>query len=226
MVVLKDLTEDERNTVYVMSGRTPTELSQLFSGLPALGLIAENGCFIKHSGATEWTDVADKEATEHWKESVEGIMKYYQERTPGSWIEQRNCSIIFHYKLADDSETAARQATDCAAHINDACEEQRVHAILFEGSVIVEPMDLNKGTAADSVYTNLKKTKDIDFMMVAGDGREDECIFRWANDLARNKSIKNVTTVSLGARNTEAATTLTQGVTGKSCMIKMVKSQV
>lgn len=50
--------------------------------------------------------------------------------------------------------------------------------------------------------------------MVVGDGRDDEVAFRWANELQENKTIKNVTTVSVGSRNTEAGFTLTQGVTG------------
>lgn len=52
--------------------------------------------------------------------------------------------------------------------------------------------------------------------MVAGDGRDDEVIFRWANELQREGTVKNVTTVCLGSRNTEAGCTLTQGVTGMS----------
>ena len=54
----------------------------------------------------------------------------------------------------------------------------------------------------------------VDFLMVVGDGRDDEVIFRWANDLSAEKAVKNVSTVSLGSRNTEAGATLTQGVTG------------
>jgi trehalose 6-phosphate synthase/phosphatase len=119
--------------VYVMSGRTPEELDQLFKRVPGLGLIAENGCFLKEFGSTKWIEMADLEKMRSWKESVEGIMRYYQERTPGSWIETRNCSIIFHYKNAEDPEAASRQAGDCASHINDACEEQRVRAIPTEG---------------------------------------------------------------------------------------------
>ena len=56
----------------------------------------------------------------------------------------------------------------------------------------------------------------IDFLMVVGDGREDEVIFRWANELGKDKVVTNVTTVSLGSRNTEAGCTLTQGVSGMS----------
>ena len=48
----------------------------------------------------------------------------------------------------------------------------------------------------------------------AGDDREDEIIFRWANELARADAIASVFTVSVGKRNTEACATLTQGTTG------------
>jgi hypothetical protein len=58
--------------------------------------------------------------------------------------------------------------------------------------------------------------------MVAGDGRDDEVIFRWANELGTNKTVQNVTTVSLGSRNTEAGWTLTQGVTGMLLLLDEV----
>jgi trehalose-phosphatase len=219
--VLNDILADERNVVYVMSGRTPEELDRLFKRVPTLGLIAENGCFLKESGTNEWVEMADPTKMKSWKDSVEGIMRYYQERTPGSWIESRHCSLLLHYKNAEDPESAARQAGDCASHINDACEEQRVRAIPIDGAVVVEPMDWSKGTAATQIFTELKRKNIdeggkpmIDFLMVAGDGREDEVIFRWANELGKSGAVKHVTTVSLGGRNTEATCTLTQGVTG------------
>lgn len=131
--VLNDILQDERNTVYVMSGRKPEDLDQLFKRCPDLGLIAENGCFLKSFGSSEWQSLADPVMMHSWKSSVEGILEYYKERTPGSWIETRHCSLIFHYKNAEDFESAGRQAGDCASHINDACEGQRVRAIPLEG---------------------------------------------------------------------------------------------
>lgn len=132
---MNDILADERNTVYVMSGRQPEELDRLFKRVPGLGLIAENGCFLKKAGSLEWAEMADPEKMQQWQDSVEGIMQYYQERTPGSWIEHRHCSLIFHYKSCEDQESASRQAGDCASHINDACEEQRVKAIPVEGKL-------------------------------------------------------------------------------------------
>jgi trehalose 6-phosphate synthase/phosphatase len=120
-----------------MSGRQPEELDRLFKRVPNLGLIAENGCFIKEFGYSKWKEMPDPEKMRAWQESVEGTMRYYQERTPGSWIEKRHCSLIFHYKDADDFESASRQAGDCASHINDACEKQRVRAIPVDGTFIL-----------------------------------------------------------------------------------------
>ena len=220
--VLNDLLLDERNTIYVMSGRRPEELDRLFRRVTNLGLIAENGCFLKDCGSDSWTEMADAKQIRLWKESVKNILDYYLERTPGAEVEERRCSLIFHYKSAEDYETAARLAADCASHINDSCEAQRVHAIPLDGSVVVEPIDWTKSTAAQKVFENLKLSmapneqhKDpVDFLMVVGDGREDEKVFRWANALGDDGTIKDVVTVSLGNRSTEAGATLTQGVSG------------
>lgn len=241
---LNDLLQDSRNIVYVMSGRQPEDLDRLFKRVPNLGLIAENGCFLKHFGTNKWLELPDPAKMQAWQDSVEGTLQYYHERTPGSWIETRHCSIIFHYMNCEDQETASRQAGDCANHINIACEEQRIRAIPIEGTsrpssslssgadlavphagaVIVEPIDWSKGTAATQIFAGLEKDmapnlgydSPVDFLMVAGNGRDDEVIFRWANELEKAKTVKHVTTVSLGSRNTEAGYTLTQGVTGMS----------
>ena len=230
--VLNDLLLDDRNTVYVMSGRRPEELDRLFRRVPNLGLIAENGCFLKDCGSDAWTEMSDPEHTRAWKESVKGILNYYLERTPGAEIEERRCSLIFHYKSAEKWDHAVSQASDCASHINDACEEQRVHAITADGSIIVEPVDWTKSTASEKIFEDLKahmppddKHKQaVDFLMVVGDGREDEKVFRWANNLGEEKLVKDVITVSLGNRNTEASATMTQGVSGVLMVLSRLAS--
>ena len=55
-----------------------------------------------------------------------------------------------------------------------------------------------------------------DFMMVCGDSRDDERLFRWANEKSDEEVIKNVISLYVGSKpTTEATTTLTQGVVGK-----------
>lgn len=220
--VLNDLVEDPRNMVYIMSARRPQELDRLFRLVPNLGLIAENGCFVKNVGSNLWAELADRASVAAWKESVKAILNYYLERTPGAEIEERHCSLIFHYKDAEDFAMAERQASDWTGHINESCEDQRVHATQLENAVVVESIDWTKHTAATEVYKEhvenapyADKAGPIDFMLVIGDGREDEKVFTWANGLGQEKAVNKVVTVGLSSRNTEATATLTQGVSGK-----------
>ncbi|MCJ1477992.1 hypothetical protein MMC13_006667 [Lambiella insularis] len=218
--VLNNLAYDERNIVYIMSGRPPEVLDRLFRGIPQLGLIGENGCFLKEYGTESWIDMANVDKAMAWKKSVVKILEYYKDRTEGSWIEERHCSMLFHYSAAIDLAGATRQAGECANHINDACRDQRVHAVIVDGELQIESLECTKGTAATRIFQGLKRKsqsiggKPPEFLMVAGNGRDDEYIYRWANQLAKDGVVRDVTTVSVSSRNTEAMATLTQGVNG------------
>lgn len=216
--MINDLMDDDRNTIYVMSGRRPEELEQLFRLVPNLGLIAENGCFIRKVGQSRWIEMADREKVTCWKESVKNILQYYLERTAGAELEDKSCSLVFHYKNAEDFATAERQASDWTGHINESCEKQRVHATQLDDCVIAEPIDWTKDIAAAKIFNDHVKEGNsaFDFVMVIGDGREDEKVFRWANTFKLTKTVRYPITVSVGTRNTEASATLTQGVSGKS----------
>ncbi|EME39235.1 glycosyltransferase family 20 protein [Dothistroma septosporum NZE10] len=217
---LNDLITDPRNIVYVMSGRKPEELENHFRTLPRAGLIAENGCFVREYGIdnNEWTPFVDLKEVAKWKEQVKGILSYYEERVEGSYLEERHCSISLRYEKAGDQEAALRQAAECADQINDSCRGLDIHAVPIKQAIIIEQQLLTKGTAAKHVYElieqNSKKLQKPDFMMVAGDDREDEHIFKWANQLGKDGKVKDVYTVTVGKRNTLASATLTQGSTG------------
>ena len=215
---LNEIILDDKNMVYVMSGRTPEELERLFSRVPGLGLIAENGCFVKESDQDDWISFPDLSKIDQWKTSVKQILQYYLERIDGSEMDERHCSLRFNYARADDVDAAARQAGDCANHINDACGSQRVHAVPIDKAVLIESTEWSKGSAAEHIFDRLRQKADsngaVDFLMVAGDDREDEAIFRWANGLASEGVVRDVTTVSVGKRSTEAMATLTQGTSG------------
>jgi trehalose-phosphatase len=215
--VLNDLIHDPKNTVYVMSARMPEEMERLFRHVPGLGLIAENGCFLMEAGADDWIELTDIDRTNAWKQSVMGILKYYHERIEGSKIEERHCSLIFDYSAAEDPKGAFTQAGECAAQINEACSGLNVHAVPVDNTLILSQADINKSSATALISEKLETLKDEenvplpDFLFVVGDSREDEHVFAWAH---KQKGIRDVVTVTLGARNTEASATLTQGVTG------------
>jgi trehalose-phosphatase len=216
---VNELIADPKNIVYIMSGRMPETLASDFRTVPQVGLIAENGCFVREFGNEKksWTEFADKDAMDDWKEAVRGILRYYQERLEHSFLEERHCSMLFRFNKVEDKDAATRTAGECSDHINGACSKMGIRAVPIANAVLIETVDQSKAKAAQMV---LKKQRSwspeiaADFLMVAGDDREDEVIFRWANEVGKRGDVANVCTVSVGKRNTEASSTLTQGTTG------------
>lgn len=221
--VLNDLADDKKNIVYVMSSRMPEEMERLFTQVSGVGMIAENGAFVSEPGTDEWQELIDPEHVQNWKKGVRSILQYYVERIEGSRIELRHASIIFDYSDAEDRAGAFKQAGECANHINDACHAQNVNAIPIEDGLFISEIDVSKGAATKLVSDSLEKLAQDnpasmpfpDFLMVIGDSREDEYVFNWAHKLEKAGKIRDVVTVTLGARSTEASATLTQGVTGE-----------
>ncbi|QIX00032.1 hypothetical protein AMS68_005549 [Peltaster fructicola] len=226
---LGDLIQDQRNLVYVMSGRMPDELDNHFKTVPKLGLIAENGCFMREAGVetSEWTSYPDMDTMEGWKNDVKGILRYYIERMEGTYLEERHCSLLLRFEKCEDKEAAARMVGECADHINGAFNKTRIHAVPINQAILIETLDYSKGFAAAKILDHLRADQSkngVDFLLIAGDDREDESIFRWANDLGKQEAIKHVFTISVGRRNTEAQATLTQGTSGLlTTLIKLAK---
>lgn len=226
--VLNDLIDDPHNTVYVMSARMPEEMERLFRQVPGVGFIAENGCYVLEafSGSDfqdlTWTSLIDENKVNEWKECMRDILNYYQERIEGSRVDERHCSFVLDHHDAADTSIVRQQIAECADHINGLCQDQHVHAFSSDGQLIVEHDRINKASATAMIVNNLRRMEERkgnvatfpDFLFVAGDSREDEHVFRWANKLGSNKAVKEVFSVSLGhGKNTEATATLT-GVTG------------
>ncbi|KAK7184800.1 hypothetical protein DPSP01_002231 [Paraphaeosphaeria sporulosa] len=210
--ILSDILNDKKNAVYVMSGRTVEELELAFNRLPNLGLIAENGCFVRDGDSDEWIQFPDEEKTQTWKNAIKDILQYYVERVEGSWVEEHQCSLIYHYQSETDS--ASRQAGECANQINDASASQRVRAIPTKDSVIIEPADYDKSTAAQHIYDRYLENDRAEFLFVAGNDRDDEIVFKWGQELKDSRKVRCVTTVTVGERNSLAMATLPNGTTG------------
>lgn len=93
------LSTDPRNTVFIMSGRERKFLESWLGHLH-VGLAAEYGFYHRMPGEKEW--ICENDAVElEWKDLVQPIMKYFTERTPGTYIESKESSLAWHYKDAD-----------------------------------------------------------------------------------------------------------------------------
>ena len=90
-----------------------------------------------------------------------------------------------------------------------------MRAVPTKDSVIIEPADYDKGTAAQHIFSKYPESDRPDFLFVAGNDRDDEVVFKWAKELKENWIIRAVNTVTLGERNSLASSTLPNGTTGK-----------
>ncbi|KAJ3409489.1 hypothetical protein HDU80_000540 [Chytriomyces hyalinus] len=141
--LVRQLSSNPNNFVYLMSGRRKKDLAQ-FAGIPNVGLCAENGCFLMFANQTKWqTVLSDQDFS--WRKQVVDIFEYYTDRTPGSFIQQNDISIIWHFGHADAS-FGGWQALECQNHIQNALGTTFPITILAKQKKIeIFPRNVNKG---------------------------------------------------------------------------------
>ncbi|CEJ55788.1 hypothetical protein PMG11_02023 [Penicillium brasilianum] len=216
--LLQRLALDSKNVIYLTSNRSPGQLDLTFRSLPAqVGLIAENGCFAKFANTAEWKVLFDVNQTRAWRADIRKVFECFHERTEGSVIEERRCSLNFNYEKATDQAVAARQASALADQINRAHSSEDIRVVRDSGFVSVVPLDAHKAVAASMFLDQKSCERFPDFIFVAGGDGDDDALFRWANRLTLSSSSSSVpiniavTTLSTGTRTTEANCTLPAG---------------
>lgn len=174
--VLNTLCNDPKNTVFIVSGRGRTSLSDWLAPCEKLGIAAEHGYFIRWSKAPEWessflgTDL-------DWKSIVEPVMKLYTEATDGSTIEMKESALVWHHQDADP-DFGSCQAMQLLDHLENVLANEP--AVVKRGQHIVEvnPQGVSKGVVAEKVLsTMIHDGKPPDFVMCIGDDRSDEDMF-------------------------------------------------
>ncbi|KAK5943436.1 Trehalose-6-P synthase/phosphatase complex subunit [Knufia obscura] len=211
--LLSSLVDDPKNIVYVMSQHTMDSLEHMFRMLPKLGLIAENGAFLRKAGQREWKQMVEFD-TKEWHAGVMNILKHYQTAIPRSTVRVLKSGIMFHYYDAEDQHDAVSKAGELSNQINEMCENLKVNATPFEKGLYIHPSIINKRQPMEAIESDLLKksgAKNPDFVLVIGDSWEDECVFKWAHSLKGRVDDKNVLTCVVGKRSTVARSALTQG---------------
>jgi trehalose 6-phosphate synthase/phosphatase len=213
--ILKSLSSDPQNAVYMTSPRTPKQLELILKELPEIGLIAENGVFLRHPGSqkTEWQQLLSEEDTRDWRWGVQRVMQYFQERTEGTYIEEDRFSLTFSYKDSLDPELAIRQSSELTHQINGSRGNVPIRAVMIadEGKVTVGPTTVTQTTTAELALQYITKEKNAapDFLVVIGSSPRAGEMFRWANKLSQEGRVGNVINVAVGEKaSTTAATVL------------------
>ena len=169
MELLSELSSDAGTDVVLVSGRDRTSLDGWFGHLP-VGIVAEHGAWLKSKGSGEWEML--EPLTAEWKDEVRPIFELYADRTPGSFVEEKDFSLVFQYRRSD-SRLGELRARELVSHLEGLTTNLNLQVL--EGSKVVEVKNsgVNKGQAALRWLS-----EDIDFVLAVGDDWTDEDTFR------------------------------------------------
>lgn len=181
---LERLCADEKNIVYIISGRDAIFLQKHLGSIPALGMSAEHGCFLKEPGASEWTDLTEN-IDMSWMLDVEEIFKYYEARTLGAFVEKKTSSVTWHYRNADP-QFGLFQAKECQALLESMQERMPIDILKGKKNIECRPAHTNKG---EIVKRLLYTSPDVEFALCVGDDKTDEDMFRALKMLRSSASL-------------------------------------
>jgi trehalose 6-phosphate synthase/phosphatase len=175
--------------VYIISGRAREDMDQWFSRYE-FNLIAEHGYYYKHYNADEWIEFGPQ-AELSWKNQIIDIFQLYTGMTPGSFIEEKTSSVVWHYRNSDP-EFGSWKAHQLVAELYEMLSNLPVE--IHHGKKIVEvgSIEINKG----SVLEHFMMLNKYDTVICAGDDETDESMFRINAD--------NMVSIKIGKEDTAA----------------------
>ncbi|MGB3774396.1 MAG: bifunctional alpha,alpha-trehalose-phosphate synthase (UDP-forming)/trehalose-phosphatase, partial [Leeuwenhoekiella sp.] len=133
----------QQNTkVVIISGRDRDTLGTWWQDVP-VSLIAEHGVWKRKSGE-EW-EITEKIKND-WMPQIRPILETFVDRTPGTFIEEKNYSLAWHYRNADP-ELGEIRANELSTVIKELASNKDLGVL--DGNKVLEIKSgaVNKGKA-------------------------------------------------------------------------------
>ena len=174
-VLFELLSQNKKPDFYLISGRKRDDLDEWFARYE-FNMIAEHGYYFKESGKAEW-EVFDLQADLSWKPQIIDVFQLYTGMTPGSFVEEKTSSVVWHYR-SSDPEFGQWKANQLVAELYEMLSNLPV--VIHHGKKIVEisSIHINKGAVLEYFVQEM----DYDAVLCAGDDETDESMFRLANE--------------------------------------------
>jgi trehalose 6-phosphate synthase/phosphatase len=170
--LLTRLTHRPGDRVVLVSGRPRSQLDPWFGPIERLWLAGEHGAILRRAGSSSWEGLRSTLPVE-WKGRVRPVLEHFTDRTPGSFIEEKEYSLVWHYRMSDP-EFGEWLANELAANLEELLAESEVCAVRGQKSVEVRLSWANKGEVAAQMVDDLP---DSAFKLAIGDDRTDEDLF-------------------------------------------------
>lgn len=189
--LLKQLTLDKNNEIVIISGRDAHTLENWLGHLP-LTLVAEHGASLRFKGE-DWKEKINM-STE-WKEQIRPLFQLFVDRCAGSFIEEKNSTLAWHYRNTHP-ELGFSRSRELRNNLLQQLANTPLQVIDGNKVLEVRMIGVDKGITAMTILNNIQP----DFILCIGDDTTDEDMFR----LLRDKGY----TIKIGRGNTAAQHTI------------------
>jgi trehalose 6-phosphate synthase/phosphatase len=183
--ILEHLARDEKNTLILISGRGRENLSDWFD--IDMGYVAGHGVWMKEKSG-DWEEL--KHLNDDWKGEVRPIFERYVNETPGSFIEEKDFSLAWHFRVVDPELKLTRPRE----LVEDLDFIDSMNLQLMDVNEVVEVM--NAGVDKRTAALHFLEKRDWDFILAMGDDWTDEDTF--------SVLPKTAYSIKVGARPTQA----------------------
>lgn len=170
--VLKRLAGLDQTLIAVVSGRSRTDLERWFGSLRNIWLAAEHGAVWRAPGCVTW-EQSHHTTSEQWKSRVYPVLDHFVDRTPGSFIEEKEFSLVWHYRMAD-AEFGEWLANELVANLNHMLADSPVRAVKGQKTVEAKLFWADKGQVFSRLLSHLPEPE---LVLAAGDDVTDEDLF-------------------------------------------------
>ncbi len=167
--LLSNLAADPKNTVVIISGRDRLTMEEWFGDLN-VNLIASHGLWTKDCTQCNWNMTIT--LNNDWLDSIRHVLDVFSDRIPGSFIEEKEYSLAWHYRQSDP-ELVASKINSLKETLSGLIGSMNLE--IQSGKKVLEIKDnrVSKGFAASMFLKN----REFDFLLAAGDDVTDENLF-------------------------------------------------
>lgn len=168
--LLRRLSQQRDLEVIIVSGRSHHDL-EFFFPEPDFACVAEHGAAIRRTGDREW-EKWDRDISYAWKDEIRDLLRLYEQSTPGSWIEEKRTSLVWHHRKTDP-EFGTWKAHQLTHELGTMMANEPVK--IRQGRKIVEVVssEISKAIA----IRRLLHESAYAVVLCAGDDQTDESMF-------------------------------------------------
>lgn len=167
--LLRRLAADEKTDLTIISGRDSKSLERWFGSLP-VNLVSEHGAGIrlKNQGWQHGQGI-----DQSWKGFILPMLELFSQRSPGSFIEDKVQTLVWHYRNVE-TELGFIRSRELLDNLQHLVRNANLHIIDGNRVIEIRVSGIDKG----AVTKRLLSDGQYDFVLAIGDDKTDEDMFR------------------------------------------------